>query len=179
MFDTCILLFLPTFASGAGRRLSTDAALFITNFYTYLFNMKRTKLFTALMAVGLLCQAQAQDDNLFTPVVQTELRAPSVPLVTSDPYFSIWSPYDKLYDGITTHWTDAEYPLVGAVRVDGTVYRFLGKVNLETLLPMAGMDAWEGAYTFQQPEGQWTETDYDDAGWKRGKGAFGKTKAAG
>lgn len=135
--------------------------------------MKRTKLFTALMAVGLLCQAQAQDDNLFTPVVQTELRAPSVPLVTSDPYFSIWSPYDKLYDGITTHWTDAEYPLVGAVRVDGTVYRFLGKVNLETLLPMAGMDAWEGAYTFQQPEGQWTETDYDDAGWKRGKGAFG------
>ena len=150
-----------------------DAAILITNFYIYLFNMKRTKLITALMAAGMLCQAQAQADNLFTPVVQTELRAPSVPLITSDPYFSIWSPYDKLYEGATTHWTNTEYPLVGAVRVDGTVYRFMGKVNHEALLPMAGMEAWEGAYTFQLPEGQWMNADYDDAAWKRGKGAFG------
>ena len=133
--------------------------------------MKRTNFFAAVMAAGIFCQAQA--DNLFTPVVQTELRAPSVPLITSDPYFSVWSPYDKLYEGATTHWTNTEYPLVGAVRVDGTVYRFMGKVNLEALLPMAGSEAWEGAYTFETPAGEWTGVDYDANSWKRGKGAFG------
>ena len=51
-------------------------------------------LFTTMLAIGLFCQSQAAD--LFTPVQKTELRAPSVPLITSDPYLSIWSPYDKL-----------------------------------------------------------------------------------
>lgn len=65
-----------------------------------------SKLLTTLLATGLLCQVQAAD--LFTPVQKTELRAPSVPLITSDPYLSIWSPYDKLNEGITQHWSGAE-----------------------------------------------------------------------
>ena len=44
-------------------------------------------LFTTMLAIGLFCQSQAAD--LFTPVQKTELRAPSVPLITSDPYLSI------------------------------------------------------------------------------------------
>lgn len=74
-------------------------------------------LFTTMLAIGLFCQSQAAD--LFTPVQKTELRAPSVPLITSDPYLSIWSPYDKLNEGSTEHWTGTEHPLIGAVRVDG------------------------------------------------------------
>ena len=130
-----------------------------------------SKLLTTLLATGLLCQVQAAD--LFTPVQKTELRAPSVPLITSDPYLSIWSPYDKLNEGITQHWSGAEQSLLGAIRVDGKVYRFMGTQGLEVLLPMADNEVWEGTYTFQKPTGSWTEVEYNAADWKIGKAGFG------
>ena len=66
------------------------------------------------------------EDRLFTPVRKTELRAQSFPLLVSDSYFSVWSPFDRLYDGPTSHWFETIRPLAGAVRVDGEVYRFMG-----------------------------------------------------
>ena len=126
---------------------------------------------TTLFAMGLFAQLQATD--LFTPVQKTDLRLPSVPLITSDPYLSIWSPYDKLNEGTTRHWTNDEKSLIGAVRVDGKVYRFMGKQALESLLPMAGSEEWEGNYTFDAPQGEWTAVNYNAEGWKKGKGAFG------
>ena len=65
------------------------------------------------------CQQEAAD--VFTPYTPTDLRLPSVPLVVNDPYFSVWSPYDKLTDGSTRHWTDKEMPLLGLLHVDGKV----------------------------------------------------------
>lgn len=56
-----------------------------------------------------------------------DLRAPSVPLVVHDPYFSIWSPFDKPADGNPTHWTGREWPISSYVSIDGTPYRLLGK----------------------------------------------------
>ena len=81
------------------------------------------KLLTVMtLSAGLFANAQTSD--LFKPVKETVLRAPSTPIVVSDPHFSIWSPYDKLMEGSTEHWTTAKKPLLGALRVDGKVYRF-------------------------------------------------------
>ncbi|MBR1609229.1 MAG: DUF4964 domain-containing protein, partial [Kiritimatiellae bacterium] len=56
-----------------------------------------------------------------------KLRPPSVPLVTVDPYFALWSPSDKLTDVDTTHWTGRANLLRGVAVVDGKPYRFLGR----------------------------------------------------
>jgi hypothetical protein len=53
-------------------------------------------------------------------------RAPAAPLVVHDPYFSIWSPSDKLAESWPRHWTGAVHALCGMVRIDGKTYRIMG-----------------------------------------------------
>ena len=131
------------------------------------------KLFAMALAVGMLCNAQAAD--LYKASKNVALRAPAVPLITSDPYLSIWSPTDALNESSTMHWTGTEHPLLGAIRVDGKTYRFMGKdkLNLETLVPMTDTDTWQGSYTFDQPAAGWNTLSFNAAGWKEGQGAFG------
>jgi len=124
------------------------------------------------------CSSQAggtPSDDIFKPYQATELRAPSVPLVVSDPYFSIWSPYDKLTDGITRHWTNDEKPLEGLLTVDGTVYRWMGseRFTLKSIAPMADEQAWEADYTRAVQREGWQRPEFQPQGWQRGRAAWG------
>ncbi len=135
------------------------------------------KRFLTMCAVSLVALAtMAQSANLFTPYKKTDLRLPSVPLVVSDPYFSIWSPFDQLTDGTTRHWTDDEKPMEGLLRVDGTTYRWMGAERpiLETIIPMADEEAWEADYTREVQKGNdWAKPNFKATGWNRGKAAWG------
>ncbi|MDE6940838.1 MAG: DUF4964 domain-containing protein, partial [Lachnospiraceae bacterium] len=53
-------------------------------------------------------------------------RLPAVPLITCDPYFSVWSGSDCLCDTDTMHWTGRRKRITGIVRVDGVDHRFMG-----------------------------------------------------
>ena len=134
------------------------------------------RLFIFLL-VGIVLYSCSQDTQSMKESITTELRAPAYPLVTIDPYTSAWSMADKLYDDAVRHWTGKTHSLIGAVRVDGQIYRFLGKedIPLKTIVPMANEEAWDGKFLLKTPEKGWEQNDFDDNSWTSGKAAFGSS----
>ena len=139
--------------------------------------MKKTFFYLAPMVAASLwlggCCSSSPREVEATAV--NEIRPPATPLVTVDPYFSVWSFDDQVNEAPTRHWTGKEHPLVAAIRVDGKTYRVLGKetVYLDPILPTVAIEGWEAQYVNREPAGNWTKVNYNDKAWKTGPAAFG------
>lgn len=108
--------------------------------------MIRLPRLLASVAVATVAAVGAQADDAFRP--------PAVPLVTSDPYLSIWSEADHLNDKNTQHWTHREHSLKSLIRVDGKSYRLMG-ADPEGVpaLPQTGLQVTptRSIYQFENP----------------------------
>jgi hypothetical protein len=101
-----------------------------------------------LVAVSLVTAVAASGQ------AQQAFRPPAVPLVTHDPYFSIWATGDRLTDRPTTHWTGTPHALSALVRVDGRAFRVMGHLPADvpaltqrsvTVLPLRTIYVFEGS----------------------------------
>lgn len=102
-------------------------------------------------------------------------KAPSYPLITHNPNFSIWSNTNELNESTTAHWTGADHSLLGLINVDGNIYRFMGKEepNYKDILPTAENHAYTVKYTEASPSGEWTSGSYAASDWKSGSAPIG------
>ena len=130
--------------------------------------MKRLLLFLAT-----LCAVSCASKD--APIMQNDLRLPAVPLVMIDPFTNAWSFDDNLYDGQIGHRVKKVHEFVGAIRVDGEIYRFMG-LDDTPRQPLAGMsyaEPWSAKYTFDHPAEGWEKPGFNDKRWKEGEAAFG------
>ena len=136
--------------------------------------MKKNFLFLLLLSAYILSSCSGTS-NYFQPEKKNDLRAPSYPLVTIDPYTCAWSFSDHLNEDVVRHWTGKKHPLLGALRVDGKSYRFMGKEDLplKTIIPTAAVEKWDAVYTEKEPAKGWITDDFNDASWQKAKAAFG------
>ncbi len=133
--------------------------------------MKKIFYMSAICISALMMQSCTDREA----VIDSNITPPAYPLVSIDPFTSAWSMTDCLYDEPVKHWTGKSFPLIGALKVDGAVYRFMGieEVEVSPAVPTSIQGDWTGRWTTRKPAGDWTALSYDDSSWSEGPGAFG------
>jgi hypothetical protein len=124
-----------------------------------------------LLSILIVCACTEKNESR----ISSRLRAPAYPLINIDTYTNAWLFGDTLYQHQPSHWTGKEFPLLGAVRVDGKVYRFMGVENnlLKPVQQMGESEAWLARYVTDSPGSNWMAKDYNDEKWQQGKAVFG------
>jgi len=90
-------------------------------------------------ALQLLCSL-AICASMWAAADPSGFRPPAVPLVTCNPYFSVWSFADRLTYDATRHWTGAKQELHSLLRVDGTAWRIMGDARRDIqAMPQSGL----------------------------------------
>jgi len=80
-------------------------------------------------------------------VFNMKLRPPSTPLITHDPYFSVW--YDTTPFGNITHWTGHPNSIKATLTLDGREYMFMGKTHYpELTLEKTDVDLFSTTLTY-------------------------------
>lgn len=119
----------------------------------------------------LLCLLFTVHYSLFAQVA----KAPAYPLITHDPYFSIWSFTDTLNASTTRHWTGKDNSILGSIQVDDQFYKFMGEISrpLKVVAPAGEDEAFAMMYTQANPGANWIQPGFDDSEWEQGKGMAG------
>lgn len=81
-------------------------------------------------------------------------RIAAVPLITHDPYFSVWSQADKLYEDETRHWSQKMMRMYGTLILDEKEYFFMGRKAEREEIPQIRLEvtATSTRYLFENED---------------------------
>lgn len=129
-----------------------------------------------LYLLAILLAACSKSVPYSDETIKNDLRVPAYPLLMLHPHLRLWSTADQLTEKNMTFTNGKNLPFVGFLRVDGTMYRFMGRRELpmQAIATMAyDYESWEGKYTSLRPDEGWKQPDFNDQYWQVNEGAFG------